>query len=384
MNKFNGDRLKNARLYRSLTVEELAENIGVSKQMVSQYEVEKTLPSFEKLLSIADSLGFPYNYFLQPDNFKITTGSTYFRSLLKTHKKYRVSQTIKMEHLARIYSILKEYIEFPMLNLPALDEHITPKGAAQKLRSFWDLGKRPISDIISILEENGIIVTMFATPTDDIDAFSHYVSINNDDIYLIALSNNKDTAARTHFDVAHELGHVLLHGWSESVEALTREQFKEKEKEANEFAAEFLLPEETFKRDASKYPNKLDYYVELKRKWKVSIAAMIYKACDLELISQYQYQYLWKIINKKGWRINEPLDNILKTQEPSLLKTAIEILLENDVFTPSEFLQELDEQGLAMTREEIEDLLCLPQGMLINNVQNSNNIISLKEFRRDK
>ncbi len=40
--------------------------------------------------------------------------------------------------------------------------------------------------------------------------------------YLIAYSNNKTSAARIHFDIAHELGHICLHEWSEDIEELSK------------------------------------------------------------------------------------------------------------------------------------------------------------------
>ena len=46
------------------------------------------------------------------------------------------------------------------------------------------------------------------------------------DVYLIALPSNKESASRINFDIAHELGHILLHEWSEDEEVLTREEFK--------------------------------------------------------------------------------------------------------------------------------------------------------------
>lgn len=378
MKQFNGNRLKNARLYRGLTVEELGEKIEVSKQTVSQYENDKIVPPFEKILSLSKELEFPYEYFIQSDSFKVKSGSTYFRSLLKTNKKYRIEQSVKMEHLAVIYSFLKDYVEFPVLNLPKTSKYASPTEAAKILRQFWKLGEEPISDMVRVLEENGIIVTMFRTSTDDIDAFSQLIEIDGQDIFLVALSKNKDTAARTHFDVAHELGHIMLHEWSEDVESLTREQFKEREKEANEFAAAFLLPEATFIHDVSVYSNNLDYYVQLKKKWKVSIAAMLYRSCDLGLITQNQYQYMIRIMQNKNWRKNEPFDNILKTAKPSLLGDAIEVLLVNNVFTPSEFMKELAGEGLAMNNREVEMLLDLPKDTLKPIQADMGKIVSLK------
>ena len=378
MKQFNGSRLKNARLYRGLTIDELAEKIEVTKQTISLYENGKIDTPFEKIILISKVLGFPHEYFLQKDSFKIEPGSTYFRSLLKTSKKYRVEQIVKMEHLARIYSVLKEYVEFPKLNIPENLSYNSPAEAALALRTYWGLGNDPLHDLVRILEKNGIIVTMFRSPTDDIDAFSQLVRINEHEIFLVALSKNKDTAARTHFDIAHELGHIILHGWSEDVETLSREEFKGKEKEANEFASSFLMPFESFANDISAFPNDLEYYVQLKKKWKVSVAAMLYRTCDLGIISQNQYQYMIRIMQKKDWRRNEPLDNILTTAKPSLLKDAIEILLSNDVFTPSEFMDELSNEGLAMNFDEVELLLDLPVGTLAPPKTNSAKIVALR------
>ena len=269
MKQFNGERLKSARLYRGLTIEELAAKLDVTKQTISQYENSKIDTPFDKILILSRELDFPYEYFLQKNTFKVKSGSTYFRSLLKTNKKYRIEQITRMEHLAVIYSILKEYVEFPILNLPEPKAYASPEEAAYFLRTIWALGDKPLTDLVRILEENGIIVTMFPTATDDIDAFSHLINIDGQDIFLVALSKNKDTAVRTHFDIAHELGHIILHEWSEDVETLSREQFKEREREANEFASAFLMPKSSFLSDISAYPTDLNYYKQMKKKWKV-------------------------------------------------------------------------------------------------------------------
>ncbi len=366
MKSFNGNRLKMARQYRGMTVEELSQKINVSKQAVSQYETDKIedVP-FQKILAISNVLNFPYKYFAQEDISNIKTGTTYFRSLMKTSKKYRLAQEIKMEHIATIYSFLNEYVTFPYLNLPAwIGEISSPVEAAKKLRDYWELGDKPIDSIMRIVERNGIIVTTFSTDTNDIDAFSQYVEMNDFDVYIIALSNNKESAARINFDIAHELGHIVLHEWSEDEEVLSREEFKAKEKEANEFAAAFLLPETSFAQEVSLDPQKLDYYVQLKRRWKVSVAAMLYRSCSLGIITQGQYQYLMRVMQNKGWRKSEPLDNTIKAANPSLFSDAVDLLLVNNVFTPKEFVDELGDMGLAMNPDELEILLNLQKGTL--------------------
>lgn len=381
MRSFNGSRLKTARQYRGLTVEELAQRINVSKQTVSQYETGKieNVP-FDKILAISNILKFPYKYFAQQDSIELQTGATYFRSLMKTSKKYRLAQEIKMEHVAAVYLLLNEYVAFPELNLPDRGgETLSPTEAAKSLREYWELGDKPIENLMRTVERNGIIVTTFATDTDDIDAFSQYVDVNGTDVFLIALSSNKESASRVNFDIAHELGHILLHEWSEDEEVLTREEFKAKEKEANEFAAAFLMPDTSFKSDVVFAPQNLDYYKQLKRKWKVSMSAMLYRTCDLEIITQGQYQYLMRVMQNKGWRKSEPLDNSMKAEKPSLLADAIEILLVKNVFTQKELVDELSDMGLAMEPDELETLLNLEKGTLAVHNTGTDKIVALKK-----
>ena len=380
MNKINFSRLQNARIYNGITIAELSKKLGISKQAFSKYEANDNIP-LEKVFQIAKILNFPIEYFFQSENkYNLEVKSTYFRSLLTTKKKCRNEQIVKMQYLSIIYSILNEYVEFPSLNIPDdLPLDITPEEAANELRKHWNLGNKPINNIIQIAEENGIIVTKFKTSTDNIDAFSTLINLENKGLYLVALNKNKNSACRIHFDVAHELGHILLDEWNEDIETLDREEFKNREKVANRFAAAFLLPKEEFIKDASLYPSNLDYYTELKKKWKVSIASMVYRARELNIISQYQYQSLFKKMNYRDILKKEPLDDILKTSEPSLLNEAIDILLDNKVFTKQELLDEFKEHGFFIGRENIEDLLNLPNNKLLpENEDNRKNIVSLK------
>ncbi len=380
MKIFNGSRLKTARQYRGLTVEELSQKINVSKQTISQYEngLIENVP-FEKILSLSNELQFPYHYFIQKSSSSVRTGTTYFRSLMKTSKKYRTAQIVKMEHIAEIYAFLNEYLSFPNLNLPDWIGTITsPTEAAYALRDFWQLGDKPIENIIRTVEQNGILVTTFATDTDDIDAFSQFVELDGSELYLIALSSNKESAARINFDVAHELGHILLHEWSEDEDVISREAFKKKEKEANEFASAFLLPENRFVKEVALDPQNLDYYVQLKRKWKVSIAAMLYRSCSLGIITQNQYQYMMRTMQMKDWRKCEPLDKVIKSPEPSLFSDAIDVLLINNVFSPQELVDELSNTGLAMNPSELENLLNLKSDTLKSISSPKESIVLLK------
>ena len=362
---FNGDRLKKARIYRGLTVAELAERVGCQRQTLSMYEISKSQPTDKTIVArLARELNFPVKYFYEhPDSS--ATGTVYFRSLLTTNKKYRSEQIVKMDYLSQIYTLLQDYVTFTPFESLDLPNNVTPEQAAYALRDAWGLGLGPVDNLISVVEQHGILVTSFSTSTNDVDAFSQFMSTADVPTYIIAYSNNKTSAARIHFDIAHELGHICLHEWSEDIEAISKEEFKLKEREANDFAAAFLLPEETFRRDAERGPQTITFYKQLKKKWKVSIAAMIRRSEKLGIISTDEYQDLIRVMQRRGLRKEEPLDDILITASPALLKTSVVMLLQENVFTPAEFMDELSEAyGLSINANEVEYLLDLPAGTL--------------------
>ena len=362
---FNGDRLKKARIYRGLTVAELAERVGCQRQTLSMYEISRSQPTDKATVArIAQELGFPVKYFYEhPTTF--ASGTVYFRSLLTTNKKYRSEQIVKMDYLAQIYSLLQDYVAFPEFEPLGFPDNITPEQAAYALRDAWGLGRGPIDNLISVVERHGILVTSFSTNTNDVDAFSQFMGAADTPTYIIAYSNNKTSAARIHFDIAHELGHICLHEWSEDIEDISKEEFKLKEREANAFAAAFLLPEETFRKDAEIGPQSITYYKQLKKKWKVSIAAMIRRSENLGIISTYDYQNLIRAMQRRGLRKEEPLDDILITASPALLKTSVIMLLQENVFSAVEFMDELSKSyGLSINATEVEYLLDLPSGTL--------------------
>lgn len=368
--RFNADRLKVARVYRNMSAKELAEQIGVQRQTISMYENNKLKnPEMENIRKLSDALGFPVQFFMEEAKPHLKETPIYFRSLLTTQKYYKTQQKTKINFISVIYQFLCDYLDFFDLDLPKITENTTPEEAAIVLRQYWELGDRPIDNIIYLVEKKGMIVTDFTSSTNDVDAYSH--EIQNESgmrTFLLGYSKNKDAAARIHFDIAHELGHILLHDWNLDIDNVDKEDFKEIEKQAHSFAAAFLLPKEAFIADVGNYANNLSYYIEMKKRWKVSIAAMIRRSFSLNLIDHAEYQRMMRNMQKQGIRKVEPLDDVLKTSKPSLLREGVYLLLDEDVFSPQEFVDVLSmEYGLSLYPEEIENLLGLKEGTLKTN-----------------
>ena len=380
--QFNGERLKIARLWRDISANEMADKIGVKRQTISMYENGKLKnPDIGTIQKISVCLNFPFKFFVEDFNVELEETTTYFRSLLTTSKRYIEEQESKVTFISIVYEFLKEYLDFEPLDLPQIPQGCTPEEAATLLREHWKLGNKPIDNLIYLVESHGLVVTDFETNTGDVDAYSHKISSSNTETYLIGFSKNKNAAARIHFDLAHELGHILLHDWNEGLSEVKAE-FKELENQANDFAAAFLMPEDEFRADIGNYANKLPYYVELKKRWKVSIAAMIRRSYSLGLIGNDEYQKMMRNMQKQGIRKVEPLDDTLVTAKPSLLKQAVGILLSQGVFTPMELLDELSsEYGLTLNADDLENLIGLNRGTLRENGNPPQMKVNLKNFK---
>ncbi|WP_099305908.1 helix-turn-helix domain-containing protein [Bacillus sp. Marseille-P3800] len=383
MESFNGERLKEARIFRGVTLVELSEKIGITKQMISKYENAKAIPSFEILTKIIMYLNFPKEFFYEEDKVTVKIGNTYFRSLFTTSKREQQRQQYPLKVITSVKAVLDEYVDFPQLNLPELvkdnkemDRDIIEK-SANDLREFWGLNlDEPIHNMVQLLEKNGFIVSAFNIESTDIDAFCRKQFVNGKDSYTISLAGNR-FAVRRRFNAGHELGHVILHESFIDLEEISKEQHKRIEQEAHSFSSAFLLPKDAFIKDIGTHPTDLQNYIYYKRKWKVSISAMVIRAYNLGLINNTQYQTLQRKINSNGWKKIEPLDKELGAEVPNVINQAINLLIDNQILTGEELVKEISSfSGLSIYPEEIERILGLKKGLL--RKKDIENVVPLK------
>ncbi|MDR0999659.1 MAG: XRE family transcriptional regulator [Clostridiales bacterium] len=369
MDSFNPVRLNEARLYRKMTIEELANAVGVKKQAISQFENGKSLPEFDTLNKISKSLNFPIRFFREYSRENSVIGNTYFRAPFSSSKKDMNAQRIKAKYVAFIQSCLSEYVNFPLLNIPHFDEVDDIERIANQTRDYWGLGIDPIPDMVALLERNGIIVSEFSTEGRTIDAFYQYGEMFGREYYCVVLGTDKATFTRRQFNAAHELAHILLHERNNDIDELDRDEFRKREDEANKFASAFLLPREAFEQDVRLYCNKLNYYIELKRKWKVSISAMIIRAFGIGIITSNQYQYLMRQISREGWRTQEPLDAYMTPKKPKALKQAINMLILNDYLSPKQIFALFSKYKISLPKDVIDEVLNLEPDTLPDELE---------------
>lgn len=364
-NRINYERLKEARLFRKTTMSDLAQSVGINKQAISQFENNKTSPEPLTLRRIAEALNFPYSFFVESDP-PSTVGNTYFRALYSSKKKDLAAQQIKAKYLVRAQTALATKVKFRPLNLPDFltDRSMSIEELAMRTRQYWELGDAPIPNMVALLERNGIIVGEFATESRGIDAFYQYYEQCDSPTYCVVLGTDKKSFFRRQFNCAHELGHILLHERYLDLNEIDRDEFRERENEANAFAAAFLLPAEAFGNDVAPYPNRLSHYVELKKKWNVSIMAMILRAHALKYVSPNQYAYLMRLMSTNGYRQKEPLDDVIEYKHPHALKQSINLLLENGNMSGEDIMNLFVANKFSVSPNVIEELLDLEQGLL--------------------
>ncbi|BBH12118.1 helix-turn-helix domain-containing protein [Chromobacterium haemolyticum] len=357
---FQGSRLIQARTARGMTQSALSELSGVSSPSISKWERGEQFPEPAALEKVATALGLPATWFLRamPDFGK---SGYFFRSNTSLTKTARAIASIRLEWLHELSASIQEWIDWPDVNLPVslsredalllTDEEI--EDIATQCRKHWRLGMGPIDDVIRVMESAGVITTREPLGYIKMDGVSRWFDAENRPYVFLAA--DKASSVRSRFDASHELGHLIMH--RHLTKADEEERYSELERQAHLFASAFLMPAESISLELA-HPT-LDTLQVLKRRWKVSIGAMIMRASTLNLIGEAYTTRLWKNYSARGWRKGEPLDNVLEPESPRLMPRAIKMLLEQGGFTKPYLIE-----TIGLPAADIEQLCSLPEGYM--------------------
>lgn len=322
---FLGGRLKELREARGLTISQLASLTGISKQSLSSYEKGSQKPRSDSLSKLVSSLGVSLAYF-QKEIPEHSCSPIFFRSLASMQKKERLRASVQMGWFEELYTYLSQYINFVAPNVPKhldISDRLVRTtfedidAISEDVRTFWGLGSGPISHVVRLFENNGIVILTMNLDVRQEDAFSQWQG----DLPVIVSVADTLAAVRQRFTLAHELGHLILHSKLEQIDS---EKLPLIEKQAHRFASSFLLPEKAWAREF--HSPDLDSFRNLKERWKVSIAAQIHRARDLGIISEDYMRNLYIGLAKRKWKTKEPLDDSLPHEKPAMLKDAISLL----------------------------------------------------------
>ncbi|MFT8321013.1 MAG: XRE family transcriptional regulator [Bacillus sp. (in: firmicutes)] len=341
---FVGEKLTNMRILHGFSRQELANNLGITEQAVWQYENGYTTPGLETINKMRDIFQIKAKFFYSPDRLKnqISENNIAYRATERSSRKKAKSESVHLEYLHFMLDFMEKWIAYPSsllveirnqsielqhkneMNGIAREETI--EQIALLTRELIGLNKESNDHFLFLLEKSGAFIFEKSLGT-EVDAYSVW---SNQDRPFIMLSNRKKSSVRRNFDLAHELGHLLLHHRIDIFE-LEQKEFDQVEKEANYFASSFLLPKKKFLYDLKHIQRKSNpkSYIDLKKKWHVSIAAMGHRTYSLKEMDYQQYRYFNASLNKYQFRNKEPLDNELVIMRPGKIRHALKFLVEN-------------------------------------------------------
>lgn len=354
---FQKDRLGQILAVRRLTQVQLASMVSVSPATISKWRAGTQAPEREALERLAGVVNVTPEWFTRHPAAKVST--PLFRSNASAHVAARAMLEARLEWAQDVAAALMEFVDYPDVNLPARSytdpEEITAEDieqAACECRDLWSLGRSMVQDLALAVEGAGVILVREETGIAQIEGLSAWSEVLGRP--LILLSADKDNGYRSRFDLAHELGHLVLHRHIKR--PTERDRHKLLEQQAHRFAGAFLLPAETFSTEV-RMPATLDDLLLLKRRWGVSAAAIIMRLRALELLDEDGALTLFKRRSARWGAKSEPGDGDRMPEQPRLLRRTIDLLVDEKVMPLDAIPRHV---GLAAS--DVESLAGLPEG----------------------
>ncbi|GHU72059.1 hypothetical protein FACS189450_09160 [Spirochaetia bacterium] len=320
---FNPDMFALTRKIKGLTQKELHTETGISQAQLSKFEQGLQTPTSSNIEKISLALGFPEESFYIDSHFT--------PAIIPIHRK-QASLGKKIQEQADSIGNLKaihvemllewHLIPYTMEKLP---ESIVsdPVKAADYVRKKLQIPNGPIENLVTLLEKEGIFIFLEKFPSRTLDGFTLIGGLGTRPVLFI----NKETSGdRERLNIAHELGHALMH----SIVS------KEAEKEAWAFAAELLMPKAKITGDL-RNAHQLSDFAQLKSKWKVSMSALMMRSYRLGLIVENQYRYL--MMQMAPYRRQEPI--FIPQEMPVLFHSLLNGYKEKNQLTTVELAKRL-------------------------------------------
>ncbi|CAN5714654.1 XRE family transcriptional regulator [soil metagenome] len=320
---------------------ELESSTGISQAAISKIEQGLKEPSPEQIETLGSSLSCLPSFFFQAERE--------YGPPMSAHPMYRKKASVGQKVLDKVIAelsvrlaharVLLQSAEFePELPLPQYDadEFASQiEDVADMVRRAWYVPRGPIRSLIEFVERAGIIVIESDMESARIDGVSYQVPGMPPVIFL----NRNLPSDRQRFSLAHELGHIVLH----------RIPSPEMEQQADQFAAALLMPRDDI--GAELRGMTLAKAAQLKPYWKVSMAALIFRASALGKIDSGASSYLWRQMSFKGFRTREPSSLDFESERPSLASGLFSNLTEAMGYSREEL-----EGALHLRYEELAEL----------------------------
>lgn len=302
-----GEALHTARIAAGLTQAQLADRSEVTQAALSRYENGLREPDPATLDRLTSAVGVNTRLL---NNMSEVIGSI----ATEAHMRRRATAPVRVWRrqeasinvLRAQMGLLLSVIDYhPPNTVPILDPiEYPPHEAARLVRAQWRMPQGPVRNLTAWMESAGCLIVERDFGSPRVDGLSQWIGD-----HPIIMINSRVPTDRKRLTLAHELGHIVMH--SEPVHLSAQS-----EEEAMRFAAEFLMPAHLIRPELRQ--RSLGHFANMKRKWMVSMAALIERAHNLGTITQTNRTSLYKALSARGWRKKEPLSDQLPPETPTV------------------------------------------------------------------
>ncbi|HBE89675.1 MAG TPA: hypothetical protein DDW41_00505 [Candidatus Andersenbacteria bacterium] len=372
---FDGTNLRLARSAHNLSLADVGEAVGKSKQFIQRLEADRDEPTDELIEKLAHLLKVEVSFFFSSPGHILTEEAYHFRKLIGTKTADKQSAIANGELFHRVVSFIDSKLKLPKFDFPMHDISTPDKAerAAERCRAHWELGIGPIGSMIRVVENAGAVVTTFEISTKEIDALS--IASPRP---IVIMKRDEVSACRARFGHAHEIAHFVGHDGK-----LTGD--KGSEAEANRFAGAFLMPRSSFIKEFPQLRGGTQInwiaLAELKMRWRVSKAGMLYRARQLGLLSEEQYRRaIVGNLFSKGQRHVEHEDLLIPHEKPELLLNALRVMKDRLAISVDDIARavHLKKEMLARIAPQVLELESQPISLAS---ESRSEVISLSEYR---
>jgi Zn-dependent peptidase ImmA (M78 family)/transcriptional regulator with XRE-family HTH domain len=327
-------RLIAARKMAGLSLQSLANKLGnvITKQSLHKYEQGKMKPDSDIIISLANTLRVPVDFFFSNPRLEITLTNVDYRKFSS-----RLTKTDEVSIEEKVKDTLERYFELEsIVNLGEVSEYFNydteianiddAEKAAKKLRKQWNLGYDPIPDVVEMLEDKGYKVVEIEAS----EKFDGMKAETNGKKVIVLNKSQKNDVVRKRLTALHELAHHSLK-FSKDMDG------KAEEKLCHSFAAAVLYPEEMVRRDL--HQDRFNFYqnelILIKERWGISFTAIFKRAHKLGIINDYVYKSLNVGYRSKMLHNNEP-GRFLSKESPIRFERLIYFALAKELISINE------------------------------------------------
>lgn len=331
-----GTRIRQARLLAGMSQQDVVDALGdagfpTNQAKIIAYEKDRDIPNAPTLMEMSRVFNVPPVWLMHKPKQDVVLQGYRKQSTLRARTRDAIETYVC--DVAELYIELRSQIYPNMtVNFPdrtSVADFDGAEKAAKQLRRKWQLGDAPIPNLTHIAEANGVVVVDWHRPTKQFDGLSVWYG---QDVPVIVAKCDV-TADRKRFNLAHELGHLVMQTPGGMPD-------KQTERLAHRFAGAFLVPAEVAIKELGKKRESIaiSELGELKQKYGLSMQGWVFRAKDLGIITPDMASSFWPIVNQQGWKKREPYE-FASDETPTLLKQMISYALDEGLVAPYRILQ---------------------------------------------